>query len=208
MSVVGSIIRGLRRRVHRWLVRFADKFGAAAKMTTSHKPTFHPAVGSAHVGGYRRIAPSTGFSVRDLAAHTKLKFRQTGQNAPEDVHQRDLKRELEDRERSQRDKAHQEKRRAGLITDDDTSSSAGGDTQPKSEMMDFQRELARFDDRDDIEESSGDEGADAEDSKRAGGGSAAEESDSDDDEAELMRELERIKKEREEDRLRKVYHRC
>jgi protein CWC15 len=44
-------------------------------MTTAHKPTFHPAVGSQHMGGFRFIAPRQQVAVRDLNAHTTLKFR-------------------------------------------------------------------------------------------------------------------------------------
>jgi protein CWC15 len=44
-------------------------------MTTAHKPTFHPAVGSQHLGGFRFAAPRVQVSVRDLNSYTTLKFR-------------------------------------------------------------------------------------------------------------------------------------
>jgi len=54
-------------------------------MTTAHKPTYHPAVGSANQGGYRYHAPRQQFSSRDLTAHTRMKYRKIGQNAPKEV---------------------------------------------------------------------------------------------------------------------------
>ena len=44
-------------------------------MTTAHKPTFHPAVGSQNMGGFRFVAPRVQVSVRDLNAYTTLKYR-------------------------------------------------------------------------------------------------------------------------------------
>ena len=47
-------------------------------MTTAHKPTFHPAIGSANTGGFRHYAGLRQVSVKDLAAHTHLKYRYVG----------------------------------------------------------------------------------------------------------------------------------
>jgi Cwf15/Cwc15 cell cycle control protein len=44
-------------------------------MTTAHRPTFHPAVGSANAGGFRYHAPRVQKSVHDLPQETTLKFR-------------------------------------------------------------------------------------------------------------------------------------
>jgi len=85
-------------------------------MTTAHKPTWHPAVGTAHQGGYRYHASRVQYSSRDMASHTKLKVRQVGQNAPEEMESRDAKAELEDRERKHQEKIKAEKRKAGLLT--------------------------------------------------------------------------------------------
>jgi len=84
-------------------------------MTTAHKPTWHPAVGTANQGGYRYHAPRIQYSSRDMASHTKLKVRQIGQNAPEEMEGRDAKIELEDRERKHQEKTKAEKRKAGLL---------------------------------------------------------------------------------------------
>lgn len=45
-------------------------------MTTAHRPTFYQALGGDNQGGNYLVAPSTKVSSRDLASHTKLKFRQ------------------------------------------------------------------------------------------------------------------------------------
>lgn len=44
-------------------------------MTTAHKPTYHPAVGSATQGGYRYHTPRLQFSSRDMPGQTTLKYR-------------------------------------------------------------------------------------------------------------------------------------
>lgn len=146
-------------------------------MTTAHKPTFHPAVGSANQGGYRYHAPRMQYSARDMASHTVLKVRQTGQNAPSDVEERDLRAELKQREQKHLDKQILEKQRQGLLP---------MTANPSKAMAKI--DWDKYDDSDD----SVDEDADSD----------ASESDSEDEEAELMKELERIKKEREEEKVR------
>jgi hypothetical protein len=78
-------------------------FLSSSRMTTAHKPTFHPAVGSENTGGFRHIVPLRQVSARDLASHTTLKFRSSGQNAVGDIQSRDLRAELADRERKHQD---------------------------------------------------------------------------------------------------------
>uniref|UniRef100_H2URU1 CWC15 spliceosome associated protein homolog n=1 Tax=Takifugu rubripes TaxID=31033 RepID=H2URU1_TAKRU len=55
-------------------------------MTTAARPTFD--------------ALSKQYSSRDLPGHTKIKYRQPTQDAPEEVRARDFRRELEERERA------------------------------------------------------------------------------------------------------------
>ncbi|CAG8451457.1 3089_t:CDS:10 [Diversispora eburnea] len=57
-------------------------------MTTAARPTFDPARGS------DSKAPTLQYSSRDLAAHTKLKYRQPGQTTREDLENTDLREEL------------------------------------------------------------------------------------------------------------------
>ena len=44
-------------------------------MTTSHRPTYHAAIGRANAGGYRYDAPRAQYSSRDMATHMTLKTR-------------------------------------------------------------------------------------------------------------------------------------
>ena len=73
-------------------------------MTTAHKPTFHPAIGTANQGGYRYLVPRQQFSSRDLPAQLDLKLRKPGQNTTDEISKRDLKAELEAREAEYYDK--------------------------------------------------------------------------------------------------------
>ena len=58
---------------------------------------------------------SKQYSSKDMPSHTKLKYRQIGQNAPEEIRSRDLHRELHDRERSARsDKRSSDSSRYGF----------------------------------------------------------------------------------------------
>jgi len=146
-------------------------------MTTSHKPTYHPAVGNATQGGFRYHAPRAQFSVKDVAAHTVLKLRQTGQGAPEDIASRDLKAELDAREREHKEKQDDEKKKKGLLpfaekTVDPTKLIANVDWK-------------KFDDSDES------------------GGEESEDDDSDDEEAELQKELARLRKEKDDEKKKK-----
>ena len=65
-------------------------------MTTSHKPTYHPAIGRVHAGGYRFDARRAQFSSRELPAHMTLKQRHDLKHRD----QEELKRALFDAERN------------------------------------------------------------------------------------------------------------
>eukprot|EP00198_Chlamydomonas_reinhardtii_P012928 XP_001702265.1 predicted protein [Chlamydomonas reinhardtii] len=68
-------------------------------MTTAHRPTWAPAIGGEEQGGMRIFKPSVQQSAKNLPGHTKLKFRQTGQAAEEELRAKDLRAELEAKER-------------------------------------------------------------------------------------------------------------
>uniref|UniRef100_A0A671VE93 CWC15 spliceosome associated protein homolog n=1 Tax=Sparus aurata TaxID=8175 RepID=A0A671VE93_SPAAU len=68
-------------------------------MTTAARPTFEPARGGRGKGEGDLSALSKQYSSRDLPGHTKIKYRQPTQDAPEEVRARDFRRELEERER-------------------------------------------------------------------------------------------------------------
>lgn len=164
-------------------------------MTTAARPTWAPAKGGDEQGGSRMFGPSQKFSSRDLASHNKMKLRQGGQNAEEDLRSRDLREELEDKERrhfSSRGGGGGEGRRRGtqlLEHRRDAEERVAAATAAAAKSLD-------------ADDSDGDARA----AGGAGGGSDDDDDDDDDDEddtAELLAELERIKRERAEEKARR-----
>ncbi|KAM3196757.1 hypothetical protein ACQJBY_072452 [Aegilops geniculata] len=152
-------------------------------MTTAARPTWAPSKGGNEQGGTRIFGPSGKYSSRDLAAHTSLKPRKEGQQTQEEVQKRNLRDELEERERkhfSSKDKSYVDER------DRRKSSSLLLEGSKRDEDKIVPREIDADDS--DVELKSDDE---------------SDDDDDDDDTEALMAELERIKKERAEDRLRK-----
>ncbi|KAI4989499.1 hypothetical protein ZWY2020_036816 [Hordeum vulgare] len=152
-------------------------------MTTAAQPTWAPAKGGNEQGGTRIFGPSGKYSSRDLAVHTSLKPRKEGQQTQEEVQKRNLRDELEERERkhfSSKDKSYVDER------DRRKSSSLLLEGSKRDEDKIVPREIDADDS--DVELKSDDE---------------SDDDDDDDDTEALMAELERIKKERAEDRLRK-----
>ncbi|KAK7807706.1 hypothetical protein U0070_010921 [Myodes glareolus] len=148
-------------------------------MTTAARPTFEPARGGRGKGEGDLSQLSKQYSSRDLPSHTKIKYRQTTQDAPEEVRNRDFRRELEERERA----AAREKNRDRPTREHTTSSSVS--KKPRLDQipaanLDADDPLTDEDDEDFEEESD------------------------DDDTAALLAELEKIKKERAEEQARKV----
>ncbi|NXF15515.1 CWC15 protein, partial [Rhodinocichla rosea] len=149
-------------------------------MTTAARPTFEPARGGRGKGEGDLSQLSKQYSSRDLPSHTKIKYRQTTQDAPEEVRNRDFRRELEERERV----AAREKNRDRPTREHTTSSSVS--KKPRLDQI-----PAANLDADDPLTDEDDEDEDLEDSD-------------DDDTAALLAELEKIKKERAEEQARKV----
>mmetsp|Transcript_51070 Transcript_51070/g.106667 ORF Transcript_51070/g.106667 Transcript_51070/m.106667 type:complete len:221 (-) Transcript_51070:195-857(-) len=148
-------------------------------MTTAAKPTFFPAVGGEDQGYFRMEGGTRQVSVKDLPGHTKLKLRKQGQASRNEVQQRDLVQELQDRERKAAG-------RSAAIPSRDSSVIGNGDSA--------------------IAQIAGVADKDADDIV-ANEVAVSESSDDDDDEdetAELMRELARIKQEREQEAARKA----
>lgn len=163
-------------------------------MTTAHRPTWNPARGGETQGGFRVVAPTAKYSSRDMPGHLKMKLRNIGQAAPTEVAKRDLKRELAEREAK-----HYKK--LGRPMNESEAEAVEEEISVLSEMLmykDVDPDVDLDDDGSEPEESGG-KGDGASDGEAASDGE--EESDEDDDDAELLRELERIKKEREEERL-------
>ncbi|XP_012071076.1 protein CWC15 homolog [Jatropha curcas] len=156
-------------------------------MTTAARPTWAPAKGGNEQGGTRIFGPSQKYSSRDLAAHTNLKPRKEGQDTQEELQKRNLRDELEERERrhfSSKDKSY----------NDDRDSRKSNQLLLEGNKRDTEdRIMPRTVDADDsdVEVNNDNESDDDED-----------DDDEEDDTEALMAELERIKKERAEEKLR------
>ena len=173
---------------------------------------------------------SRAYSAKDLPGQMTLKVRQQGQGTAHELLFKDLKADLEARERAHFEKKRREKAEAdgvaralwsparmahaafscdwrvtlapcGVVAVIEDSSqkrladagSGGGGGIASKEDEEVQAVAAEFDDSDD--DASSDDGGDSD---------SDSDDDDDEEEAELMRELEKIKKEREEERARKV----
>lgn len=173
-------------------------------MTTAARPTFHPAQGG-HTGRDLNF-PTQIKSSKQLPSHTKLKLRQKGQHSLLEIQERDLKTELEQAEREYR----QQKKASfspmpALLERETTIRSKSPLTlleQPGGDGASSPEEEEE-EEKEDIEESDGEEGEVFE-------AAESEEEDSDEDESEeedetdmLMRELEKIKKERAQEKEKK-----
>ncbi|XP_006000724.1 protein CWC15 homolog [Latimeria chalumnae] len=150
-------------------------------MTTAARPTFEPARGGRGKGEGDLSQLSKQYSSRDLPSHTKIKYRQVTQDAPEEVRTRDFRRELEERERT----AVREKNRDRPTREHTTSSSSS--KRPRLDQIPAAN-LDADDPLTDDDEEEEDEESDA---------------DSDDETVALLAELEKIKKERAEEQARK-----
>ncbi|XP_011038854.1 PREDICTED: protein CWC15 homolog isoform X2 [Populus euphratica] len=155
-------------------------------MTTAARPTWAPAKGGNEQGGTRIFGPSQKYSSRDLAAHTTLKPRKEGQDTKEELQKRNLREELEERERrhfSSKDKSYnddRDRRKSNHLLLEGTKRDTEDRIIPRSvDADDSDVEVNNDDDSDDDDD----------------------DDDEDDTEA-LMAELERIKKERAEEKLR------
>ncbi|XP_042388991.1 protein CWC15 homolog A-like isoform X2 [Zingiber officinale] len=154
-------------------------------MTTAARPTWAPAKGGNEQGGTRIFGPSQKYSSRDLASHTTLKPRKEGQDTQDELQKRNLREELEERERrhfASKDKtyADRDRRKGGHLLLEGT----------RREVED--RIIPRSIDADDSDGDVKDHDDESDD----------DDDDEDDTEA-LLAELERIKKERAEEKLRK-----
>ncbi|EKM81204.1 hypothetical protein AGABI1DRAFT_112890 [Agaricus bisporus var. burnettii JB137-S8] len=181
-------------------------------MSTAHRPTWDPAQARTVVGGSRQ------FSVRDMAAHTKLKFRQVGQTSASEVKKRDLRAELFLAEAEAKNKKRKAEGKPPLPIEGISASSeaqatveGGGDEESnkRRKLLQEALDLDKDDDDDDEEEEKGEKVGDNGSASKKGAAdesSEEEEEDSDDEEdetAELLRELDKIKRERAEDKARK-----
>ncbi|TFY64325.1 hypothetical protein EVJ58_g2698 [Rhodofomes roseus] len=155
-------------------------------MSTAHRPTWDPAQAKDVKGGSRQ------FSVRDMAAHTKLKFRQPGQTSVGEVAKRDLRAELLVAEAVARDKKRKAEGKPPLAVENGQDE----EVNKRRKLLQDAIELDKDDDDDDADEKEDKEDKDEDEDDED------DEDDEEDDAAELMRELEKIKRERAEEKAR------
>ncbi|KAI1303199.1 Protein CWC15 -like protein A [Halotydeus destructor] len=150
-------------------------------MTTAARPTWDTAKGGSGRGEKSLGALSKQYSSRDLPGHTKLKYRQSGQNTTDDLKEKDFRRELEERERVISREKESSKR--GSSAYEASSSRSSAILPPPKRSKPEPLPSTSFDGNDNDEDESDN----------------AESSDDDSDEddtAELLAELNRIKRER------------
>lgn len=154
-------------------------------MTTAARPTFEPARGGTGRGEKDLSAISKQYSSRDLPSHNKLKYRQPGQDTVDEIRGRDFRKDLEERERQAvRERAiEREKRGERPVRDSQSSSSSSSTKKPRLDQI----PAANLDADDPCDDEDDDD---------------SDESD-EDDTAELMAELNRIKKERAAEEAKK-----
>ncbi|CDO75967.1 hypothetical protein BN946_scf184888.g17 [Trametes cinnabarina] len=162
-------------------------------MSTAHRPTWDPAQAKDVKGGSRQ------FSVRDMAAHTKLKFRQPGQTSTDEVKKRDLRAELLAAEAEARERKRKAEGKPPLALENGSAQGAreGQDEESnkRRKLLQEALELDKDDDEDEKSEKAENEGGEEDDDED-------DEDDEEDDTAELLRELEKIKRERAEEKER------
>ncbi|TDL16452.1 Cwf15/Cwc15 cell cycle control protein [Rickenella mellea] len=158
-------------------------------MSTAHRPTWDPAQAKDVKGGSRQ------FSSRDMASHTKLKFRQPGQTSTSDVSKRDLRAELLLAEQEAKEKKRKAEGKPGttLAMENAPAGPVDEEANKRRKLLQDALELDKDDD-----EGEGDDNAEKKDDE----GSDDDSDDEEDDTAELLRELEKIKRERAEEKLR------
>ncbi|EIE91738.1 hypothetical protein RO3G_16449 [Rhizopus delemar RA 99-880] len=152
-------------------------------MTTAARPTSDPAEGK------DSKAPTVQYGARDLASHTKLKFRQPGQGTTDEVGSREeLLEELRNAER----KYFEEKNEGKAASSSRLIKQDGENNEEKQKLLAEAERLAKLDKEDDDESESEEESSDDDE----------DDDDDDDNAAELLATLQRIRKERAEEKER------
>ncbi|KAG8218225.1 Cwf15/Cwc15 cell cycle control protein-domain-containing protein [Butyriboletus roseoflavus] len=152
-------------------------------MSTAHRPTWDPAQARNVQGGSRQ------FSVRDMAAHTKLKFRQPGQTSTGEVARRDLRADLLAAEEEARNKKRKAEGRPPVAIAQRLRMGPRTRTLSSGENC-FRKRWSwtrMTTDEDEEQKEASEEESEDED---------------EDDTDELLRELEKIKRERAEEKAR------
>ncbi|THH17095.1 hypothetical protein EW146_g3648 [Bondarzewia mesenterica] len=159
-------------------------------MSTAHRPTWDPAQAKDVKGGSRQ------FSARDMAAHTKLKFRQAGQTSTDEVKKRDLRAELLAAEME----ARARKRKAEGKPVEDFAPVAVIENEEANKRRKLLQQALEMDKDEESDEDSGSENAGPKEKEKDDESEEEESDEEEDDTAELLRELEKIKRERAEEK--------
>ncbi|GAA5901536.1 hypothetical protein JCM8208_001534 [Rhodotorula glutinis] len=192
-------------------------------MSSAHRPTWAPAQGK------EGRQNSRSFSARDLASHTRLKFRQPGQGTTAEHARRDLKLELLQAEqdaavrKSRGERGYVQDTKLLLLKEEQERAESDAQSEVANKRQRMLQEAADLDkddsdddgddDDEDDDEAAGEGAVDKGKGKALDGDDDDEDSDddSDDDEdetAELLRELEKIKRERAEEKERQERERA
>ena len=158
-------------------------------MTTAHRPTFDPAKG-------KEAQRGPAYHQRLLPAHTVLKHRQPGQGGSAEAATRDLRAELLEAEAR-----HYAKKNGTYVEEDSTAATTSGtkrsleaskdDDDADSGLDEAEQKRRRIEMLEKYREIDADDSSEISDS-------SDDEDDDEDETAALMRELEKIKKERAE----------
>jgi len=160
-------------------------------MTTAARPTFDPAKGGSGRGEKNLGALSRQYSSRDLPSHQKIKYRQSGQGTSDELKEKDFKRELEDRERAAKDGKRGIASNSSIISGTSSvgrSSSASISSSNKKQRVEAIAGVAANIDADEVLDDSADD---------------SDSDDSEDDTQELLAELNRIKRERAHEEMKR-----
>ncbi len=187
-------------------------------MTNAHRPTWKAAVGGSEQGGNILYIPSRQYSSRDMPSHLSLKTRHEGQGTEAEARKIDFRRDIMAREGK-----YYEEKQGGKRSEPEMAPDTVEEELPEPEVKysldEYIREAAATDKKkhvedeqtpfpqdEDVDLSGADEEFEQGSKKGEEEGKAGEENAgaAEDEDAELMREFEKIKKEREEDMKKKV----
>ena len=175
-------------------------------MTSAHRPTWKAAVGGNEQGGNVLYIPSRQYSSRDMPSHQKLKLRQEGQGTTEEAKKINFRQNVLEREAGHikgKIMGGEEEFIGEAIREEPEEKysldNAVGLMREKRRKI--EPEVNPFPQDADVGLSEADEEFEREEN---GGKENDGDQLSDDENAELMREFEKIKKDREEEQKRKV----
>eukprot|EP01117_Protostelium_nocturnum_P006162 TRINITY_DN2220_c0_g1_i1.p1 TRINITY_DN2220_c0_g1~~TRINITY_DN2220_c0_g1_i1.p1 ORF type:complete len:231 (-),score=107.87 TRINITY_DN2220_c0_g1_i1:153-845(-) len=154
-------------------------------MSTAGRATYNPAIAKSHKQG----GPiSQQYSSKDILGQTKIKYRQPGQGTKEELQEKNLRRTLEEKEYKSITREEDEDESS---SDEEEAERSKSEVDAKSTEEVGSKNL----DADDSDDSDSEESSNEKESE--------DEDDDEDDTAELMRELEKIKREREQEAARR-----